>query len=116
MANAGVEVDLVDINLSDPHDLRNTALVAQLVARLQSGYYDIVHCGAECTTFSRAAHPAYRSNECLLGIPNQSPERTEFTLLGNLLAQVTVKLLVIAVAAAAPARRILTVLLMLPGT
>lgn len=95
----GWSADLMDIKYDDSHDILQPGMCAQLCARVRARAYQAVHLGTECTTWSRAAHPAYRTNGHILGLPGLSPDKQALVDAANRMVECSVDVLLAADAA-----------------
>ena len=59
-----------DILICKTQDLTSDAYVIRVKQDADTGNFVIAHFGTECTSFSKAAHPPYRSSEYPYGLPS----------------------------------------------
>ena len=97
MANEGWSATKFDIAISPDHDILQPGFVEKWCGRLERGEFKAAHLGTCCTTFSRAAHPPYRTAEEILGLKHDSSEKAAKTALGNSLASASAQLFAAAV-------------------
>ena len=89
-AGRDLEVDCWDMRRDPKHDLTGRRLRSEILAKVASGYYDVVAGSPPCETFSRARYsnwpgpPPVRSGAYLRGLPHLRGRAKKKVTDGNL--------------------------------
>ncbi len=84
-----------DILICKTQDLTSDAYVIRVKQDADTGNFVIAHFGTECTSFSKAAHPPYRSSEYPYGLPSvmQNAKKKAFVECANTMVENTTTLM-----------------------
>ena len=83
MMAQGWQVESHDILFGDQYDVCQREYVVTMKRRIYLGLIGCILLATECTTWSTACHPAYRSPSHILGFPSLDGDRLKTALLAN---------------------------------
>ena len=81
----GWVVESVDVVFGKGFDLARSSSQRYYLRRIRAGFYDYVHCGPPCASFSVARTPPIRSKSFLYGTPGIPPRDLKKIKIGNAL-------------------------------